>query len=91
MMASYIVHYADGKSQVIPLAWGETLTHWNAQLPSAFAIPAWQGQTPEGARLALETLRWVNPRPEVPIVSLDIQSMEGNPAPVVLAITAVEE
>ncbi len=90
-LGAYVIHYQDGESLSIPLNWEENITHWNAQMPSAFNLPLWQGLTPEGARIALEGLRWKNPRPEVPIVSVDLESLEGKSAPVLLAITAILE
>ncbi|MGN0866052.1 MAG: glycoside hydrolase family 20 zincin-like fold domain-containing protein [Oligosphaeraceae bacterium] len=90
-LGSYVIHYQDGETLRIPLNWEENITHWNAQMPSAFGLPLWQGATPEGARIALEGLRWKNPRPDVPVVSVDLESLEGKSAPVLLAITAILE
>ena len=87
----YVVHYADGKTLRIPLDWEKNITQWNAQAPSAFCTPVWQTFTKGGAWLSLESFRWTNPRPEVPILSVDLESTHGKSAPVLLAITAVVE
>lgn len=91
ILGTYVIHYQDGEILSIPLNWEENITHWNAQMLSAFCTPLWQGRTPEGARISLEGFRWKNPRPDVPIVSVDLESREGKSSPVLLAITAILE
>ncbi|MBR0459696.1 MAG: family 20 glycosylhydrolase [Victivallales bacterium] len=84
----YVIHYADHSTLRIPLQWEENIIHWNAQIPSSYCKTAWTGKTKTGAILSLEAFRWKNPKPEVPITTIDLLSNKDKAAPVLLGITA---
>ncbi len=85
----YVVHYADGETEEIPLEWNVTLSDWNSQLGSAFGRSAWTGATAGGALARVEALTWHNPHPQKPIAALDVVSLRSTVRPVLLAVTAV--
>ena len=88
-LGCYVVHYADETTLRIPLQWEANIDHWNAQVNSPNCQPAWSGKTKAGAVLTIETFRWVNPKPEVPIAYIDLVSNKDKSAPVLLGVTAI--
>ncbi|MBQ9368484.1 MAG: family 20 glycosylhydrolase, partial [Victivallales bacterium] len=83
-LGAYIIHYADETTAHIPLQWENNIDHWNAQINSPNCQPAWNGKTKAGAVLTIETFRWTNPKPEVPIAYIDFISNKDKSAPVLL-------
>ncbi len=51
----------------------------------------WRGKTVEDERFffTASVMTWVNPRPEVPVESIDLVSEGRQPAPILFGITAV--
>ena len=92
----YVVHYADGKSAVVPVRYERGVGHWIADRPKGLpkAAVAWAAPLPGAAKrhAVVYQMSWTNPRPGVPIRSLDARYDErtGNSygVPVVLAVTA---
>jgi WD40 repeat protein len=97
-IARYSVRYADGTEAQVPLVYGEQIRDW--QFSSADkatelggAEPVWIGphahweeRWPDhGVRLY--QLTWTNPRPWVPIDSLDFISTMTKSAPCLIAVT----
>jgi hypothetical protein len=83
-IASYVVHYADGTSLAIPVQYGIDVVDWWAKADRAdeTARPhlVWVGTNAAAAspiRLFMKT--WQNPRPEVPIRSLDLVAGTQSP------------
>ena len=94
-IATYIVHYQDGKTAEIPLEYGIHMRDWwtpssQAEVPSGDI--AWIGSNSASASqdqtIQLYHLAWKNPHPETPIASLDFVSALSESAPFLLAITA---
>jgi len=83
----YVVHYADGKEQVIPLVYQGTIADFNSQLGFVQAQGLWRGRTAGGALATVGVLRWENPRPQVAIVLLDLISADAAVRPALLAVT----
>jgi hypothetical protein len=94
-IGSYRVHYRDGEPAEVRIVYGRHVREWWA---SATAVPltpgaglAWEGSNPPthalGLKLRLYQMTWVNPRPEVEIVSLDFVSAMENSAPFLLGVT----
>jgi tetratricopeptide (TPR) repeat protein len=83
-IARYVVHFANGKKQDIPVIYGrDVLRHWVRSAPTNSAagpVPAWMGKAgptnapAAGLSPALYQTTWPNPWPEVPIESLDFVS-----------------
>ena len=97
LVASYVVHYADGRQEVIPLRYGEHFQNWwwHPQWPinARSADVAWIGtnvaiaDTPD-AKLCLYAIIWNNPFPELPIASLDFVSTRSAACPFLVAVSS---
>jgi len=92
-VAHWVVRYADGSSVEWPLIYGEHLRDcwWNDGQPreARQAEIAWEGRPnipAKGVRLFKAT--WTNPRPEVPIESLDLLGADAPVTTAVVALTA---
>jgi hypothetical protein len=90
-IAKVTVHYADGQTNQVPIAYGTNVREWIVEaletLPSADAKAAWTHRTHLGDVLQLFVLSWDNPRSEVLIDHLDLASEMAASAPFVVAIT----
>lgn len=99
MVFRYVVHYADGQTAEVPVLYGEGVDHWLAKEPKGLksASVAWAAPAPgdtSGEQAVLYQFSWTNPRPTVPIASIDMLygqqgSRYGTPA--LLGITAATE
>jgi len=99
VLFKYVVHYADGQTADVPVLFGEGADHWVSKEPSGLAAAAlaWAAPFPgdkSGEQAAVYQFSWANPRPRVPIESIDMLygpsgSQYGTPA--LLAVTAAEE
>jgi hypothetical protein len=86
------VHYADGSTERIPLKIGNW---WNKpddeEAARAVRVDVdnilMVGQSRDRY---LRITRWVNPRPQVTITSLDLVSAKASPVPITVAITGVK-
>jgi hypothetical protein len=89
-VAAYVVHYADGTSARIPLRVGAQLADWYmdpVELP--FAQVAWTGTAKDKpGPIGAYAMRWLNPRPDAEIASLDFVSADGAPVPILIAVSA---
>ncbi|RKX47403.1 MAG: hypothetical protein DRP64_01185, partial [Verrucomicrobia bacterium] len=91
---TYVVHYADGSEETLPVRWLEHTAHWQQarleNLPSARL--AWTTPIIPGDRhTALYSYVWPNPQPDVEIVSIDLVGTApwGYGSPAVLAISTL--
>ena len=99
-VATYILHYADGQQQELPVSFGwDTDNGWTwtpdgiAQPLAApgGAIPVWNGQN--WLNLKDDCTLWLfrstreNPRPDVEVVSIDFVSSMSPASPVLAALT----
>lgn len=75
----YLVHYADGGSEVIPLLYQGNIDDWNSQRGPAQAVAVTGTQTAAGALVTLAAVRWPNPRPDVAITTIDVVSLLAGP------------
>jgi hypothetical protein len=91
-IGSYVVHYADGQEQVIPIIYGEDVRDWNEAFDPSTQLKrssiVWQVTNRAGLPIRLFKTTWVNPMPETEIVSIDYLSAMSDAAPFVIAITA---
>jgi hypothetical protein len=94
-VASYVVHYADGRKEEIPLRYGDEFKNWwwgpSSPIGVRNAALAWVGTnaaTPPENKLCLYAFTWHNTYPAVPIVSLDFVSTHTPSCPFLVAITA---
>jgi len=96
-IARYIVHFANGKQQDIPVIYGrDVLRHWIRSAPtnsSGGPVLAWRGSTgptnapAAGLWPALYRTTWSNPWPEVRIETLDFISAMTEVDAFLVAIT----
>jgi beta-galactosidase len=92
----YTIHYADGQTAQVPVAYGEGVDHWVSPRPAGMrgASVAWSAPFPgekSDDQAVVYQMAWNSPRPGVQIDSLDLTygpsgSRFGTPA--LLAITA---
>ena len=93
-IGSYILRFADGKSEELPIIYGvhvRSRRDAKNSEPVTSAIIGWSGVSdkPEaGTKVTVYKATWVNPRPSVQIKSLDFVSAMSESAPLLLAITA---
>jgi hypothetical protein len=88
----YVIHYDDGQQAIVPVVWGRGVGKWVSESPSALpdAAVAWTGPLEDDQQAVVYSMQWNNPRPDVPIKSIDIiSSPDGSKwgAPAVFAIT----
>jgi beta-galactosidase len=92
----YVVHYADGKTVVVPVKYGRGVGNWIETKPQGLpdAAAAWAAPLTKGAgkSAVVYQMQWTNPRPDEAIKSIDIRydAKVGNQhgVPALLAITA---
>jgi len=84
-IGSYILHFADGQSETLPIIYGEDVTEERGiRAPSARAKLAWPGSK---TKLPIYQVTWTNPQPDVEIKSLDLVSAMTETSPLLIAIT----
>jgi len=91
----YVVHYADGKQEIVPVVWQAGVGTWISDAPAALpaAAVAWTGPLGEEQQAVVYSMQWNNPRPDVAIESIDIVSSPDGPkwgTPAVFAITTAK-
>ncbi|MCS7208141.1 MAG: family 20 glycosylhydrolase [Fimbriimonadales bacterium] len=72
------VQYADGTQTEQPLIYGTHLRAWNDPLYALEGLPLWRGRGTDGSRATARLLVWRNPRPDVPVRS--VQLIASDPA-----------
>lgn len=88
----YVIHYADGQTETIPLTLGAHFKDWYKITPDqlasnphiAFATRSF------GNDIGFFLMSWPNPRPNVSITHLDFHSAIRTPSPFLLAISTEE-
>ena len=99
IIGGYIVHYADGSHTGIPIRYGQDVVDWwtvdDGSSEAAQNHIAWVGSNDAaGSRpIRLFIKSWDNPRPDVPIESLDMVTGtqaggRSAPAPFLVGVTA---
>jgi hypothetical protein len=77
----YVVNYADGKKETIPVRFGEGIDQWyrvHEVGPMLWSKAAWiKDLKPySGEKAVLYAMNWPNPRPDTPIVSIAVLANE---------------
>jgi hypothetical protein len=98
-LASYVLHYANGQTNEIPVVYGQNIADWwfNPQAdPRGLSVPknaliAWEGENQAvkayGKLLRIYQMSWDNPLPDIEVVSISLVSRMELSAPFVIAIT----
>ena len=71
----FTVNYADGSKEEIPVIYGRHVENWWHVVPLPEAEIGWVGSNPVWENLAIYVMEWRNPKPEVPIKTLDVRSL----------------
>jgi len=91
-VGTYWVHCQDGRTESIPIEYGVDVLGWkdeSAQSQPPFrASVAWMSKDHNGAVLRLYKSTWTNPRPDVPVVSLDFSREQGDASLFLVSVTA---
>jgi len=92
VMFKYVVNYADGQKEEVPICSEIDIDHYLQQRPRALpgAQIAWTGPYEDSPDKAVAYAKqWNNPRADVQIASVDVAYVdEGRGVPALLAITA---
>ncbi len=86
VVAQYLVHYADGKTETIPWKSETNIHDWYGPVDVPEARVAWRGSNLTGAVVGYYVMPWENPRPETKIEAIDFIS-KGYGVPILIAIT----
>jgi hypothetical protein len=86
-IAEYRVHYQDGKTETVPVVYGEDVRDWwfsKTTKGTTRGKVAWKGDN-EVAKATASRIRlfrgtWENPRPDVRVTSIDYVKVGDNPA-----------
>src|SRR5205823_3771109 len=79
-IAQYLVHYADGRIEEVPLRVSENVADWwesplgPHKLDTNTTLVAWRGTNSVWNSIQLFKFRWSNPRPGTEITFLDFKS-----------------
>jgi serine/threonine protein kinase len=92
-VATYLIHYADGKTWDIPVIYAHDVRTWavldpRVDLKNTNAIIAWTGTNAAGSRVRLFKMSWDNPQGSVPIRTIDFISNMSDSMPILVALTA---
>jgi hypothetical protein len=95
LLGFYEIRYADGLVAAHEIRYDETLAEWDRGLARAYyftrAVVA--GRLPDGRKAVIWGSEWRNPRPDVPIVSVEMVGAPGpsNAKPMLFGVTAIEK
>ena len=88
---TYIITYADGTQEHVPVQYAQDINTWTTtEITDMNLLQAWQGVTPNGLPAAVSLMIWNNPRPDTLISSITAQSASTLASPVVLGVTLLE-
>ena len=89
-VAHYIVRYADGKQEEIPIRAGKEILGWWGESETDEVRIAVQSGNLATRMVCLHAWVWKNPRPESTIASLEFRSTESKGIPVIVAATLLD-
>jgi hypothetical protein len=100
-LGNYVIHYADGSQEKIPIAYGKNVVDWwhfptQTNDPSDAKI-AWKGSNQmvedkkEGVEIRLYSFTWTNPHPDKEITRMDVASSMSACDPFLIAVTVERE
>ena len=101
-LGNYVIHYADGSQEKIPIVYGRNLVDW-WHFPSQKNDPsdaqvAWtggnemvDGRKAEDLKIRLFAFAWTNPHPDREIATIDVVSSNSACDPYLIAVTLERE
>ena len=91
-IGSFLIHYAGGRDELIPIVYGEDVRDWNMEFDPSKNVKrgsmVWSAKNKAGFWVRLFMTSWNNPAPETEIASIDYLSTGSDAAPFLIAITA---
>jgi len=91
-IGSYTLTYADGSRATLGLEYGRHITSWIEPLARTVIYdPVWRGKTPDGLDAGLNALVWNNPKPDLEIKSLTLESTGGPANPTLIGLTLLDQ
>jgi hypothetical protein len=95
-IANWIIRWTDGREESVPIIYGRDVRNWHfwptMRQESGGAQPVWKGPQARWKDKITSGVRiyhtaWQNPRPDVPVASIDFVSAGAASAPFLLAVT----
>ncbi len=91
-IGAYIVEYTDGSTVNIPLEYGRNISAWTEPLVKTTIFdPVWQSTTKDGLAINLVVFTWKNPKPDLEIRRLTIESAGLQSNPTLIGLTLLEK
>ncbi len=91
-LGAYILHYANGHQETIPIIYGEDVRDWNEHSDPSTTLSrgkiVWRATNDAHYMIRLFKTTWINPLPDIEITSMDFLSAMAVPAPFLIALTA---
>jgi len=91
VVATYTVVYSDGQEEQIPIRNGVEIFDWWTPGNSKVARPGWTGKNPVHAPVGLTLLAWQNPRPDVEIAKVKLETTGKDSFLMLAGITVAAE
>ena len=101
-LGNYVIHYADGSREKIPIVYGKNLVDWwhfptQKNAPSEAKV-GWKGgnemldgRKAEDLKIRLFAFTWTNPHPDKEITTIDVVSSVSACDPYLIAVTVERE
>ena len=90
-VAHYLVRYADGKTEDIPIRQGQEILGWWGANETEKVKIAVLSKNLATRKVCVHAWQWVNPRPDVVIESVEFRSTGSNGIPIVVAATLLDQ
>lgn len=97
-VGDYVIRYADGTSETIPLRYGHELRdwwNWDKSQATTNADVVWTGENPDAAKydvkVRLYATSWLNPHPAKQVATIDLVSANAKAAPFCVAISVDDD
>lgn len=87
---SYVIHYEDGKTETVGLAYPRDISAWDDQSTALTYGFAWRNKARDGRTIGVVEFTWKNPNPDLKVKSIDFIANHPEASPFLLALTAEE-
>ena len=87
-VAEYVIRYADGATEKVPVRNGHEITDWWAPSDCDNCALGWQGRNAESGDIGLVIFPWQNSRPEAAIAAVTAQTTGRGSNLMLVALTA---
>ena len=89
-VGQYEFTYTDGRTEVLPLIYGENIFAYTERGSAPAAPIVWRGTTRSGQPVTLRVLLWDNPRPASSLESITIRSADAPGALMLIGLTGLD-